>query len=148
MVFNGQKILPAIKSMKDFEKIVGGEHTFIVILDMHLSKLASLKKLAREAGKKLIIHADLIQGLKSDRAAAEFLCQVIKPAGLISTRAEVLRVAKKNNVLAIQRVFYLIRWLLKRAFNKQIPLSLILLKCFLVYCLSGLNEFKKKQELM
>ncbi|MBM7837434.1 glycerol uptake operon antiterminator [Alkalihalobacillus xiaoxiensis] len=107
MAFNGQKILPAIKSMKDFEKIVEGEHTFIVILDMHLSKLASLKKLAREAGKKLIIHADLIQGLKSDRAAAEFLCQVIKPAGLISTRAEVLRVAKKNNVLAIQRVFLL-----------------------------------------
>lgn len=106
-MFDGQLILPAVKTMKDFEKAAQSNHMFIVILDMHLSKLASLKKLARESGKKLIIHADLIQGLKSDRAAAEFLCQIIKPAGLISTRSDVLRVAKKNDVLAIQRVFLL-----------------------------------------
>ncbi len=81
MIFNGQTVLPAVKTMKDFEKAAESEHEFIVILDMHLSKLASIKKLAREANKQLILHADLIQGLKSDRAAAEFLCQVIKPAG-------------------------------------------------------------------
>lgn len=107
MIFNGQTVLPAVKTMRDFEKAAESEHEFIVILDMHLSKLASIKKLAREANKQLILHADLIQGLKSDRAAAEFLCQVIKPAGLISTRSDMLRIAKKNNVLAIQRLFLL-----------------------------------------
>ncbi|MBU8597919.1 glycerol-3-phosphate responsive antiterminator [Shouchella clausii] len=106
-MFGGQTILPAIKTMKDFEVIMNSSHEYFVVLDLHLSKLASVKKRAREGNKKPILHADLIQGLKSDKAAAEFLCQVIRPAGLISTRGDMLRIAKKNGILAIQRVFLL-----------------------------------------
>ncbi|GMA61248.1 hypothetical protein GCM10025859_16880 [Alicyclobacillus fastidiosus] len=55
--------------------------------------------------KKLLLHADLIQGLKHDEAAAQFLCQMVRPAGLISTHSTVIATAKKNRVLGIQRVF-------------------------------------------
>ncbi|WP_425433700.1 glycerol-3-phosphate responsive antiterminator [Natribacillus halophilus] len=106
-MFNGQKIIPAVKEMKDFERVLKREEAYFVVLEVHISQLARMRKAAREANKKMILHADLVQGLKSDRHAAEFLSQTIKPAGIISTRADMLRTAKKNSVLAIQRMFLL-----------------------------------------
>ncbi|HEY1216863.1 MAG TPA: glycerol-3-phosphate responsive antiterminator, partial [Bryobacteraceae bacterium] len=37
----------------------------------------------------------------------EFLCQSIRPAGMISTRANVITKTKQNGLLAIQRLFLL-----------------------------------------
>ncbi|TSB45260.1 glycerol-3-phosphate responsive antiterminator [Alkalicoccobacillus porphyridii] len=106
-MFDGQTILPAIKKMKDFEKVLESNYTYIVILDLHISQLVVVSKYAKAKKKKLLLHADMIQGLKSDKYAAEFLCQTVRPAGLISTRADVLKTAKKNGLLAIQRLFLL-----------------------------------------
>jgi glycerol uptake operon antiterminator len=107
MDFNGQKVLPAIKRMKDFDKVLKSDFEYLVMLEIHIAQLESVMKYARNHDKKLILHADLIQGLKNDEYSAEFLCQRMKPDGLISTRGSVLKTAKKNGVLAIQRIFLL-----------------------------------------
>lgn len=46
-------------------------------------------------------------GFKNDEYAAEYLCQHIRPAGLISTRASVIQKAKQKGITAIQRIFLL-----------------------------------------
>ncbi|MBB6448189.1 glycerol uptake operon antiterminator [Geomicrobium halophilum] len=106
-MFQGQEVIPAVKDMKDFERILKRNEEFFVVLEVHISQLARMRKLAKEVNKRMILHADLIQGLRSDRYAAEFLCQTIKPAGIISTRSDMLRIAKKNHIMAIQRLFLL-----------------------------------------
>lgn len=107
MTFFNQPILPAARKMKDLEKVVNMSYEYIVILDTHVSQIKSIVDLAKAHGKKTLLHADLILGLKNDESAAEFLCQVVKPAGLISTKAGVIGKAKQNGLLAIQRVFLL-----------------------------------------
>ncbi|MGA9174493.1 MAG: glycerol-3-phosphate responsive antiterminator [Thermoactinomyces sp.] len=107
MRLGNQKILPAAKSIKDFEKMMKSPFQTIILLDAHVAQLQSLMKLAARYQKQVLLHVDLIQGLKSDEYAAEFLCQVVKPAGLISTRTPVVQVAKKKSLIAIQRVFLL-----------------------------------------
>ncbi|GGD67247.1 glycerol-3-phosphate responsive antiterminator [Paenibacillus nasutitermitis] len=107
MPFQQQLILPAARSMKDFEKLLQLPYGYIVLLDSHISQLQSLVQLARTNGKQVLIHADLIEGLKNDEYAAEFLCQVIQPAGIMSTRAGVITKTKQNKLLAIQRLFLL-----------------------------------------
>ena len=107
MPFNQQRILPAARKIKDLEKLLSTSFEYIVLLDSHVGELKSLIDLANFHGKKLLLHADLIEGLKNDEYAAEFLCQNIKPAGLISTRANVILKAKQNRMLAIQRLFLL-----------------------------------------
>ncbi|EXX86581.1 glycerol-3-phosphate responsive antiterminator GlpP [Paenibacillus darwinianus] len=107
MHFNGQRILPAIKKLKDFEKLLQSEMVYMVLLDVHIAQLESIMRYARKMKKRVILHADLIQGLRSDEYAAEFLCQSFKPDAIISTRSEMLKTAKKNRVLAIQRTFLL-----------------------------------------
>jgi len=107
MPFKSQKILPAARRIKDLEKLLRTSFEYIVLLDSHVGELKNLVDLAHSHGKRLLLHADLIEGLKNDEYAAEFLCQNIRPAGLISTRASVILKAKQNKMLAIQRLFLL-----------------------------------------
>ena len=74
MHFNHQKVLPAARNIKQFEQLLKTEFQYIVLLEVHISHLKTLKNEASRKGKKLIIHADLIQGLKTDNYAADYLC--------------------------------------------------------------------------
>ncbi|TWI56127.1 glycerol-3-phosphate responsive antiterminator [Halalkalibacter nanhaiisediminis] len=105
--FDGQRIFPAARSVKEFEKLVKSDFEVIILLNSHIGQLKSLIQLAKSANKKVFVHADLIQGLKNDEYAAQFLCQDIRPAGIISTRKNVVLTAKKNKIIAIQRLFLL-----------------------------------------
>jgi len=107
MTFNNQRILPAARKVKDIEKLLKLSYEYIVILDTHISQISSIVQLAKSHGKKPLLHADLIEGLKNDEYAAEYLCQVVKPAGIVSTRAGVISKTKQNGLLAIQRLFLL-----------------------------------------
>lgn len=79
----------------------------VIILDSHLSFVEAMVKMAKHSGKNVFLHADLIQGLKSDLAAAEFICQNLRPKGVISTRGNVLEIAKKRGLKTVQRIFML-----------------------------------------
>lgn len=104
---NAHPILPAIRDLKDFDKILESQHHYFALLDMHLSQLKPIVRAAKKYDKKVLLHADLVHGLRSDESAAEFLCQDIQPYGLISTRGTMLSVAKKKGLLTIQRIFML-----------------------------------------
>lgn len=105
MSFANQRILPAIKQVKELEKLLPTSFEYIVLLGGRIGHLKPMVELAHQHGKKVLLHADLIDGLKNDEYAAEFLCQQIRPAGLISTRTTVILKTKQNGLLSIQRIF-------------------------------------------
>jgi glycerol uptake operon antiterminator len=107
MRIHDQTVIPAARSGKDFEFLMKTDFEFVVLLDVYIAQLVYLRRMARDHGKKLLLHADLVQGLRNDEAGAQFLCQVIKPAGLISTHSNVVLTAKKHGLISIQRVFLL-----------------------------------------
>ncbi|MFJ8527413.1 glycerol-3-phosphate responsive antiterminator [Bacillus sp. NPDC094106] len=105
MEFHEQRILPAVRQIKDLEKLLHSSYEYIVILDIHIGQLQSVVALAKQHCKKVFLHVDLIHGLQSDGYATEFLCQTFKPYGLLSTKANVIMKAKQKDVVAIQRIF-------------------------------------------
>ncbi|WP_096201535.1 glycerol-3-phosphate responsive antiterminator [Bacillus sp. FJAT-45350] len=105
--FDGQHILPAARTLKEFEELIKSDFQNIILLNSHIGQLKSLIRLAKKEQKKVFMHADLVQGLKNDEYAAQFLCQDIRPTGLISTRKNVVLTAKKNGIIAVQRLFLL-----------------------------------------
>lgn len=100
-------VIPAIRNMKDFEYVVKKEHEYIIFLETRLSQVESVVKYAKQHNKKVLMHADLIQGLKVDEYGLEYLIHNVKIDGIISTRANVIAFAKKHQVIGIQRLFAL-----------------------------------------
>lgn len=117
MPFQQQKVLPAARTLKQFEQLLKREFEYIVLLEAHISNLKTLKLEASKYNKKIIIHADLIQGLKTDNYAADFLCNDIKPAGIISTRSNMILKAKAKGIIAIQRMFLLDTIALEKSYS-------------------------------
>ncbi|HHW36281.1 MAG TPA: glycerol-3-phosphate responsive antiterminator [Bacillales bacterium] len=112
-----QKILPASTNMKEFERFLKSRYEIGVFLDMHISQLKHVYTLAKEHGKKLIYHVDLIHGLKNDEYATEYICQEYKPYGLISTKSGVILKAKQKKVTAVQRIFLIDSHALEKSYK-------------------------------
>lgn len=112
-----QRLVPAIRQLKDFERLMDMEYRYLILLEAHLGHVKQLVAYARKRGKELLLHADLIAGLKPDEAAAVFLAQQVKPAGIISTRKQVVQAARKHGVLGIQRIFLLDSMALETSFQ-------------------------------
>lgn len=100
-----QRILPAVRNLKEFDELMETCYERIILLHAHIAQVKSLGNRARAFGKKLLLHADLIDGLKSDEYAIDYLAQEVKPEGIITTRNSVILAAKKKGLVCIQRLF-------------------------------------------
>jgi glycerol uptake operon antiterminator len=117
MGFFGQEIIPAIQRMEDMEKLMVSNYKYIVLLEIHVSRLKPIFQMAQANHKNLILHMDLVNGLKSDEYATEFVCQELKPFGLISTKSSVILKAKQKGVTAIQRIFLIDSYALEKSYK-------------------------------
>jgi glycerol uptake operon antiterminator len=117
MAFFGQKVIPAIERMEDLEKIMESNYTYIILLEIHVSRLKPIFQMGQAYQKKLILHLDLVHGLKSDEYATEFVCQELKPFGIISTKSSVILKAKQKGVTAIQRMFLIDSHALEKSYK-------------------------------
>ncbi|WP_215146005.1 glycerol-3-phosphate responsive antiterminator [Exiguobacterium qingdaonense] len=104
-MFHGQSILPAIRDMRDLERFLVSDLELGVLLEIHMSRLESIFSLLGKHQKKVFVHMDLIQGMKADEFATEYVCQTFKPFGVISTKGSVIVKAKQNGVVTVQRLF-------------------------------------------
>ena len=61
---------------------------------------------AHQVGKRILVHVDLAEGLGRDRAGISYLAG-LGADGVISTRTQLLRYAKEQGLVAVQRFFAL-----------------------------------------
>jgi len=61
---------------------------------------------AHQAGKHVLIHMDLAEGIGRDRTGVRFLAEC-GADGVLSTRAQLIHMAREQNLLAVQRFFLL-----------------------------------------
>lgn len=61
---------------------------------------------AHEAGKYIMVHMDLAEGIGKDRSGVRFLAQC-GADGIISTKAQLIRYGREQGILTIQRFFAL-----------------------------------------
>lgn len=112
-----RKILPASANMREFEKFLQSDYQIGVFLEMHIAQLKNVAKMAKEYNKKMIYHVDLIQGIKNDEYATEYICQEYKPYGLISTKSNVIQKAKQKGVKSVQRMFLIDSHALEKSYK-------------------------------
>ncbi|AVP36954.1 glycerol-3-phosphate responsive antiterminator [Staphylococcus felis] len=108
-------ILPAIRSMKDLEKLTKTDYETCVLLDTHIGHLRSMMHFMKQNQLQPFVHIDLIKGMSHDEFAAEYIIQTYKPKGVVSTKTKIIKKAKALGVITIFRVFIIDSHALERS---------------------------------
>lgn len=100
-------IIAAVKDDSGLEAALLTECRVIFLLYGNVCSVGGLVERIKSAGKLAMVHIDLIDGLSSKDVAVSFLGQNTQADGIISTKPALVKAAKEQGLLAIQRFFLL-----------------------------------------
>ncbi len=99
------QIIAAVRDSKTLQLVCKSQINVVFLLSGGLCDLEEQCRLLRQAGKKVFLHVDLLEGLKGDSSGIRFLSQHCQPEGIISTKVHCLRLAKEAGMQTILRCF-------------------------------------------
>lgn len=98
-------IICAVKDDNDLAKALTSNSNNIFLLKANINTVSSMVERCHSAGKKVYIHIDLAEGFGRDEATIRYISQVVKPDGILSTKVNIVKLAKEMGMVAILRVF-------------------------------------------
>ena len=98
-------VIAAVRDPKDLEAAIRSRAAAVFLLGGSLMTLPGSVERAKASGKYVFVHLDLCDGLGKDAAAVDFCAQAIRPDGIISTRAPLIRRAAERGLSTVQRMF-------------------------------------------
>ncbi|MCY6355950.1 glycerol-3-phosphate responsive antiterminator [Clostridium sp. ZS2-4] len=108
--FDRIQISPIIAAVKDLDKLdsaIESPCEIIFLLKGDIFNLREIVNKVKNQGKSIFIHIDLIDGFSKNVTALKYIHEHIKPDGIISTKATLIKAAKEMKMFAIQRFFIL-----------------------------------------
>lgn len=115
-------IIPAVKSYKELDICLKSAADIVFVLFGKVTDIDKIAKKIYDSGKIAIIHIDLIEGLSSKEVSIDFIKAYTNAAGIISTKAGLIKYAKNQGLLAVQRFFILDSLSFENA-KKQAPVT-------------------------
>ena len=100
-----QQVIPALRTAEDVSAAVECGAKMVFILSGGICTLGDTCRVLHEAGKLVMLHIDLIDGLKGDESGIRYAVREFGLAGIISTKASCLNIAKELGIISILRVF-------------------------------------------
>lgn len=99
---------PVIAAIRDnkWQASLTSPSEILFYLEPHLSTVREKIKEAHEARKLIFVHLDMAEGIGKDREGVAYLAQC-GVDGIISTRAQIIRLSKDAGLLTVQRFFAL-----------------------------------------
>jgi glycerol uptake operon antiterminator len=99
------QIIAAVRDNKILPLVCKSQIEVVFLLSGGICDLEEQCRLLHQAGKKVFLHIDLLEGLKGDSSGIRFLSQYCQPEGIISTKIQCLRIAKEAGMQTILRCF-------------------------------------------
>jgi len=98
------KIIAAVRSEKELSDAINSNVDMIFLLATNIAVLRGEINLVHNAGKKLFVHIDLADGIGKDEYGIKYV-KALGADGIISTRNNLVKLAKKIGMLTVQRFF-------------------------------------------
>ncbi|BFT73959.1 glycerol-3-phosphate responsive antiterminator [Paenibacillus sp. P36] len=101
------RMVASIKEPKQIEIALSLKHQLsgVFLLTGHIGVIKGYVDLFNKHQLPVFLHLEKIGGLSTDSYGMDYLAKVIKPTGIITTKTNVVKTAKKMGLLAIQRFF-------------------------------------------
>lgn len=98
-------VVAAVKDEKGFRNALSSRASVVFLLKSELLTVGETVERAHAAGKKILVHVDLTEGIGKDEAAIRYIAERVKPDGVITTRPNIVKCAKACGLYTVFRVF-------------------------------------------
>ncbi|WP_193064313.1 glycerol-3-phosphate responsive antiterminator [Oceanobacillus oncorhynchi] len=99
------QIIASVKSPEHLEMAASSNSNVVFLLTGDLLTTPDYLDVLKKAGKQAFLHIDFIEGLSNSRNALKYIAKVWKPKGIITTRNTLIKYAKEEGLMTIQRIF-------------------------------------------
>ncbi|MDO4593801.1 MAG: glycerol-3-phosphate responsive antiterminator [Tissierellia bacterium] len=100
-------VIMAIKDNKDLKECLKSDLKVVFVLFGNINNISYIVEKLKDHNKYVIVHGDLIEGLKSGPLSNEFIKAQTKADGIITTKASTALNAKKLGLFTVLRFFIL-----------------------------------------
>jgi len=98
-------IIAAARKDEDIEYAVNSGVAAVFLLRTDIFSAESHVGKIKASGKNVFIHFEFFEGLGKDNKAIDYIANVIKPDGIITTRTSHVKYAEEKGIFTIQRFF-------------------------------------------
>lgn len=98
-------IIAGVRNEELLQQAISSPVSTIFLLHANIFNIKSMVDRVKESGKCAMIHLDFLEGIGRDNCAVDYICDVIKPDGIISTKNSNIRYANDKGMFTIQRFF-------------------------------------------
>lgn len=98
-------VIAAVKNEEQLDLAVNSEAQIIFVLFGDVMNIKTISETITSKNKIGIIHIDLVEGFTNKEVVIRYIKEETKFSGIISTKPQVVKLAKKYNLIGVQRVF-------------------------------------------
>jgi glycerol uptake operon antiterminator len=99
------KMIASVKEAKWLEQAAEAEVSAVVLSVGNIGVIKRYVDFFKAHDLPVFLHLERIGGISYDREGVAFLAQYVKPSGIVTTRNTLIKLAKKQGLLTIQRLF-------------------------------------------
>ena len=105
--FREHPIIASIRNDSDFKHALNSKITALFILYGDIFNLPRIMEECKKHNKLVFLHMDLIKGIGRDKEGIIYLARKELCNGIVTTKSNLINIAKKEGLIAIQRLFLL-----------------------------------------
>lgn len=98
-------VIAAVRTPEAAERAAKAKSPVAFLLGGSILDAGDQVKRLKDAGKCVLLHLDLLEGLGADPVAVQWCAEKIAPDGVISTRPKLLKAAADAGMMTVQRLF-------------------------------------------
>ena len=98
-------VIASVRDMDDLECALDKKIRVIFLLAGDIFNLIEIEKHMRAPGHLFLLHLDLMRGIARDQVGITYIKKCFSIDGIISTHANIIHYARKQELIALQRLF-------------------------------------------
>ncbi|GAA4720152.1 glycerol-3-phosphate responsive antiterminator [Brevibacillus fulvus] len=99
------RMIASVKKPNTLERALAANVSAAVLSIGNIGVIKHYVNLFKNCQMPVFVHLERIGGISFDREGIAFLAQYVKPTGIVTTRNTLIKLAKKEGMLTIQRLF-------------------------------------------
>lgn len=100
-------IIVSLMDLKDLDRALSSLSQIVILMHADICSLEETANRIKEKDKLVFVHIDLMKGIQRDASGIQYLAEKMKIDGIVTTHSNLIPIARRLDLLTIQRVFIL-----------------------------------------